>query len=151
MMWRWCICTGICNFSSYVGVRTFVNGRPGIEMVFKLIFVLDFLLIFWWSVWFENTFFSVGNTNKDKSSNHSYIYYILLDKVMSHKQWHIGVHWLHLMFKGPMQLNYSVLVFKHIYAMVMFQFAQWLELILSSSNDYLLYLLQFTYTLIFSI
>ena len=31
----------------------------------------------------------------------------ILDKVMSHKQWHIRVHERHLMFKGPMQLNYN--------------------------------------------
>ena len=29
----------------------------------------------------------------------------------------------HLMFKGPMQLNYNALVFTHFYAMVMFEFA----------------------------
>ena len=29
----------------------------------------------------------------------------------------------HLMFKGPMRLNYSALVFTHFYEMVMFQFA----------------------------
>ena len=31
--------------------------------------------------------------------------------VMSHNQWHIGVQEHHLMFKGPMELNYSALVY----------------------------------------
>ena len=48
----------------------------------------------------------------------------LLDKVLSCKQWRIGVHKHHLMFKGPIQLNSNnVLVFTHFYAMAMFQFA----------------------------
>ena len=47
----------------------------------------------------------------------------LLDKVMSRNQCHIGVRQYHLMFKGPMQLNYNVLVFTNFYAMAMFQFA----------------------------
>ena len=46
-----------------------------------------------------------------------------LDKVMSHNQWHIGVQVRHLMFKGPMQFYYNVLVFTHFYVMAMFQFA----------------------------
>ena len=46
-----------------------------------------------------------------------------IDKVMSRKQWHIGVYERHLIFKGHMQLNYNILVFMHFYAMVMFQFA----------------------------
>ena len=41
---------------------------------------------------------------------------------MSRKQWHIGVQ--EHKFKRPMQLNYSILVFKdlHFYVMEMFQF-----------------------------
>ena len=41
----------------------------------------------------------------------------LLDKVMLLNQWHIGVQERHLMFEGPMQLNYSILVFTYFYAM----------------------------------
>ena len=35
----------------------------------------------------------------------------VLDKVMSHNQWQIGVQEHHLMFKGPMELIYSALVY----------------------------------------
>ena len=49
--------------------------------------------------------------------------YTLLDKVMSRNQRHIGVRERHLMFKGPMQLNYNVFVYTHFCAMVKFQFA----------------------------
>ena len=35
----------------------------------------------------------------------------------------IGMQERHHIFKGPMQLNYNLLVFTHFYGMVMFQFA----------------------------
>ena len=47
----------------------------------------------------------------------------LVDKVMSRTQWHIGAQERHLVLEGPMQMNYSVLVFTHFCAMVMFQFS----------------------------
>ena len=40
----------------------------------------------------------------------------LLNKVMPRSQWYIGVHQRHLRFKGPIQLNYNVLVFMSFYA-----------------------------------
>ena len=39
------------------------------------------------------------------------------------KQWYLGVQERHAVFKGPIQLNYNVLAFTHIYAMAMFQFS----------------------------
>ena len=53
---------------------------------------------------------------------------------MSRNQWHFGVHERHLMFKGPVQLNYNVVVFIQFSAMGMFLLAEWLELITLSSN-----------------
>ena len=43
--------------------------------------------------------------------------------MMSCNQWHIRVQERNLVFKGPMQMYYNVLVFTHFYAMAMFQFA----------------------------
>ena len=44
-------------------------------------------------------------------------------KVMSCNQLHFGVQERHIMFEGPMQLNYNVLVSMYFFAMVVFQFA----------------------------
>ena len=41
------------------------------------------------------------------SSNVSW-QFVLVDKVILHKQWNIRVHERQLMFKGPMQLDYKV-------------------------------------------
>ena len=37
--------------------------------------------------------------------------------MMSYNQGHIGVLERHLVFKGPIQLNYNALIFTHFYAM----------------------------------
>ena len=55
------------------------------------------------------------------SSNVSW-QFALLDKVISHKQWNIGVHECQLMFQGIMQLDYKVLLFTQFYALAVFQF-----------------------------
>ena len=49
---------------------------------------------------------------------------------MPHNQWYIGVPRRHLM-----KLIDDVLVFMLFYAMMMFQFAKWLEIIPVSSSD----------------
>ena len=46
---------------------------------------------------------------------HFWCRFSLLDKVMSRKQWHIGVPRRHLMLKGHMQFNYNVLVVTHFF------------------------------------
>ena len=46
-MWRWGICTGICNFGSYVGVRTSVNACLGIEKTFNHFFLLLMKCMVW--------------------------------------------------------------------------------------------------------
>ena len=61
----------------------------------------------------------------------------LLDKVMSHNQWHILVHECHFLFKGPMQLNFSWIEFHAFLCNDGFLFCITTLLIPLCSNEYL--------------